>query len=161
PAQGYGWSAGAIAQLDTGAGSDLNRDFDYTADGTFIVNVPDGSYNVSLTLGDPRPGVVHDQMGVFLQGVQFDSVTTAAGQVVPRTYTVIVGNGQLALRLKDLGGTDPFAVIEGLTVTPVPSPTLFDFGTPGSPVSAGYTAVSATTIYSPAQGYGWSAGAIA
>jgi hypothetical protein len=34
----------------------------------------------------------------------------------------------------------------------------FDFGPPRSPVAAGFTGVHAREAYSPAKGYGWSAG---
>ena len=55
-------------------------------------------------------------MGVFLEGVQSDTVTTAAGQILTKTYTVAVADGQLNLRLIDLGGFDPNTVIEGLDI---------------------------------------------
>ena len=45
-------------------------------------------------------------------------VSTAAGQLVTKTYTVTVGDGQLNLKLQDLGGTDPNVVIEDLEISP-------------------------------------------
>jgi fibronectin type 3 domain-containing protein len=113
-AQGYGWQSGTIDSRDRGTGSDLNRDFDFTTDGTFAVNLANGSYNVTVTMGDAS--YPHDQMGVFLQGIQVDSVTTAAGSFVTTTYSVTVSGGQLTLRLKDLGGSDLYAVINALLV---------------------------------------------
>ena len=44
-------------------------------------------------------------------------VTTAASQVVSKSYTVNVVNGQLDLLLKDLGGVDPNVCIECLSIT--------------------------------------------
>ena len=58
-------------------------------------------------------------MGIFLQGVQVHDVTTAAGQVVSRSYTVSVASGQLVLGLKDLGGVDPNVCIEAMSLTSV------------------------------------------
>src|SRR5262245_32840377 len=128
-AQGYGWLSGTIDSRDRGTGTDLNRDFNFTTDGTFAVNLANGNYNVTITMGDAS--FPHDQMGVFLQGTQVDSVTTAAGSVATHTYSVTVSNGQLILHLKDLGGNDPNAVINGLTISSMPPsssvPTQFDF----------------------------------
>ena len=53
-------------------------------------------------------------MGVYLQGTQVDSFTTAANQFVPRTYPSAVSGGTLVLRLVGMGPTSPFAVINGL-----------------------------------------------
>jgi len=113
-AQGYGWQSGTTDSRDRGTGSDVNRDFDFTTDGTFAVNLANGSYNVTITMGDAL--FAHDQMGVFLQGTQVDSVTTAAGSFATHTYSVTVSSGQLILRLVDLGGSDPNAVINGLMI---------------------------------------------
>jgi hypothetical protein len=117
-AQGYGWQSGAIVGLDRGTGTDLTRDLNYTSIGTFAVDVPNGSYSVTLTTGD-MGAAQHDQMGIFLEGTQVDTVSTAAGQIVTRTYTVTVADGQLNLQMKDLGGSDPNITIEGLDVVPV------------------------------------------
>ena len=69
-----------------------------------------------MDLGDTGP-YLHDDMGIFLQGTQVDEVATAAGQVVSKSYTVNVVNGQLDLLLKDLGGVDPNVCIECLSIT--------------------------------------------
>ena len=91
---GYGWQIGTIVSRDRGIGSNLDRDFNYTTNGTFAVNLPNGSYQVNMDLGDTGP-YLHDNMGIFLQGTQVDTVSTAAGQVVSKSYTVNVVNGQL------------------------------------------------------------------
>ena len=94
----------------------MDRDFNYTTNGTFAVNLPNGSYQVNMDLGDTGP-YLHDDMGIFLQGTQVDEVATAASQVVSKSYTVNVVNGQLDLLLKDLGGVDPNVCIECLSIT--------------------------------------------
>ncbi|MCA9120705.1 MAG: hypothetical protein H6822_35840 [Planctomycetaceae bacterium] len=114
---GYGWVAGAIDSRDRGSGGPVERDMNYTADGTFVVDVPNGSYWVDLLLGD-KASYAHDAMGVFLEGVQLASVSTAAGRVVNRSLNVEVVDGQLTLRLRDLGGGDQYVVIEGLRILP-------------------------------------------
>jgi hypothetical protein len=60
-------------------------------------------------------------MGVFLEGVSVDSVTTATGTTVARTYRTSVSDAQLTLRLADLGGSDPWVMINGLDVVRVSS----------------------------------------
>jgi fibronectin type 3 domain-containing protein/subtilisin family serine protease len=119
-AQGFGWLAGAIDSRDRGVGDDLQRDFNFTTDGTFVVDVANGSYSVTLQMGDASSG--HDQMGVFLEGAQVDSVTTGVGQWASRTYAVTVSDGQLTLRLRDLGGSDPYVVINSLVIAAAPTP---------------------------------------
>ncbi len=114
----YGWSSGVIGSRDRGTGTSLNMHLNYTTDGTFLVDVPNGTYQVNLLLGDSGP-FLHDNMGIFLQGVQVDNVSTAASQVVSRSYTVNVLGGQLVLRLKDLGGVDPNVAIDALDLSSV------------------------------------------
>ncbi len=113
-ALGYGWQSGTIARRDRAGGTDLTRDFNFTTNGTFAVDLANGTYNVTVTTGDRSYS--HDQMGVFLEGTQVDSVTAPAGQYVMRTYSVTVSDGQLTLQLKDLGGSDPNVVINGLDI---------------------------------------------
>jgi len=116
-AKGYGWQSSVrLLSADRGTGSDVERDFNYVRSGTFAVDVPPGTFEVTVTLGDLGP-YAHEQMGVYLEGVQVDVVSAAAGQVVTRTYQVAVTDGQLALGLVDLGGSDPNVVIEALVVS--------------------------------------------
>lgn len=120
-ALGFGWTAGQILTGDRGTASTLTRDFNYTTDATFVVNVAGGNYYVDLLLGDTA-GYAHDQVGVFLEGASFDVVSTAGGQVVARSYLVNVADGQLTLRLRDLGGADKWAVVEALRVRSADAP---------------------------------------
>ena len=135
---GYGWAGGAVRELDRGTGTGVTRDLHYRDVGTFVVDVPNGTYQVTLTVGDTGP-YRHDQQ-IILEGVLVDSIATAARQVVTRTYAVTVSDGQLTLRLDGRGGTDPNMVISGLQVTgeatepPMPTPTL-DLTIAGSAIS--------------------------
>ena len=62
-------------------------------------------------------GALHDQMAVFLEGVQVDTVSTAAGQYAIKTYFVDLKDGQLTLQLIDQGGTNANVVINALEVS--------------------------------------------
>jgi hypothetical protein len=114
---GYGWQSGAVFSLDRVLGTDLTRDFNYTTLATFAVAVTSGTYDVTVTLGDASSA--HDQMGVFLEGVLVDSVTTAKGEFITRTYRISVSDGQVTLLLDDLGGSDPYVMINALEVVSV------------------------------------------
>ena len=57
-----------------------------------------------------------DDMGVFLEGVQVDSVTSLPTQHVTSTYQVTVTDGQLNLSLRDLGGPDPYVIVNSIAV---------------------------------------------
>jgi fibronectin type 3 domain-containing protein len=113
---GYGWQSGVIQSRNRGTGGTLDQSFCFTPNGTFAVNLANGWYNATVTMGDAL--YAHDDMGVFFQGTQVDTVTTAANQFVTNTYEVQVTNGQLVLGLQDLGGSDPNVVINALTITP-------------------------------------------
>jgi hypothetical protein len=128
PAQGYGWQAGTIYAVDRKTADPLTRDLNYGPMGTFAVDLPNGSYTVTLRLGDTGP-YAHDQMGVFLQGTQVDTVSTAAGQIVTRTYAVTVSQEQLQVGLVDQGGLDPFFVLCALEAAwAAPAPVVPDAG---------------------------------
>jgi hypothetical protein len=101
----------ALSRIGSNA---LLRDFNYTEDATFALDLDNGQYDVTVTLGDLAEA--HDLMGVFLEGEQVDMVTTAAGQSAVRTYRVSIGDGQLSLRLFDLGGSDEWVMINALEI---------------------------------------------
>jgi len=157
PAQGYGWLSGTIASRDRGGPDDLRRDFAFTPLGTFAVAVPNGRYLVEVTLGDQTAG--HNQMGVFLEGVLAESVTTAAGEFRTVSAEVSVTDWQLTLLLDDLGGGDPNVVLAALQLRRA-LPVRLDFGTTASPIAGGYRRVAHTGAYSAAAGWGWAGGVV-
>ncbi|MCA9174993.1 MAG: Ig-like domain-containing protein [Planctomycetales bacterium] len=118
PELGYGWAAGSIGSRDRVTGTDLSRDFNFGRDGTFVADVANGDYEVTLLIGDAT--VAHDNVGIYLEGTQVDTVTTAAGEIITRVYVVTVADDQLTLRLDDQGGSDVNAVINALDIDPLP-----------------------------------------
>ena len=111
---GYGWLSGTIASRDRAAGSNLNRDFNFTPLGTFQVTLPNGTYSVRLTIGDAT--AAHEQMAIFIEGVLKDTLSTAVNQFLVKTYSATVSDGQLTVVLDDGGGADANVVINGLEV---------------------------------------------
>ncbi len=113
---GYGWQSATMGDWDRATGTDVTRDFVYGHGGTFVVDVPNGTYSVSVVMGDAG-NYGHDQMAVYIEGKQVDTVGTTYGQTVTRTFQAVVQDGQLTVQFTDLGGNDPNVVIESLTVT--------------------------------------------
>ncbi len=111
---GYGWLSGTISSRDRATGGDLNRDFNFTPLGTFQVTLPNGTYNVRITVGDAT--AAHEQMGILMEGVLKDTLSTAANQFLVKTYSVTISDGQLTVLLDDQGGGDANVVINGLEV---------------------------------------------
>ncbi len=125
-------------QFDRGALTGTNvltEDFVQTDSGgaTFVVNVPNGTYNVTPTMGDAL--WAHDLQGIYLQGIQVDTITSAANQYVSRTYSVTVTTGQIQFTFKDLGGVDLYDALDSLDIAPATGTT----STPGAPVLAAVT----------------------
>jgi large repetitive protein len=118
PARGYGWHEGdEVVCRDRERGDALRRDLCFAQWAEFMVDLPDGVYDVTVLIGDE--GAAHEEMGLVLQGQRVDSVTTAAGEVVERTRRVTVTGGRLSVTVDDLGGEDVNAVIDALTITGV------------------------------------------
>ena len=115
---GYGWKSGTIYAADAGTGSNLDRDCNYTKNGTFVVTAPNGTYQVSMHLG--RAGYTAMDMLVYLDGTKY-TVNTSAGQVVTENYTVTVSNKQLVLQIEGATTKLPWAAIDAMTVLQLPS----------------------------------------
>ncbi len=126
---GYGWqSLSGLVARDRGTSDPLTRDMVLGPSGTFLVNVPNGTYDVTATLGDPRYG--HDRDAIWAEGKEVASgLTTAAGQFLYPTFEVTVADGQLTLKFVDQGGSDPNFSLCALDIVPA---------TAGSPLTGFY-----------------------
>jgi hypothetical protein len=85
-------------------------------------------------------------MGVYLEGAHFETLSTAAGQVLTRTYRVSLSDGQLTVRLQDLGGSDVNAVLNGLEIVWVSGSGGVTAAAVSSPMSSPSDGRSAATI---------------
>ncbi|MFV2068806.1 MAG: CotH kinase family protein, partial [Pirellulales bacterium] len=147
-------------EIPLAAGARL-RDFNGTADGIFVVDVPNGSYRVKVFLGDLVKR--REQMAVLIEGDQREVLDTEASQFAVREYRADVVDGQLTLRLEKQGGPTTNVVISALEVvseTPDGPHWRFDFGTFDSPVFPGYQQVTPASTYTVSSGYGWLGGRI-
>jgi PKD repeat protein len=127
PQTGYGWTnPSGVLEVNRASGSDVTRDFHAEKDRTFQVDLPNGNYLVTPTLGDAT--MIRDRIDLYLNGVRFGSnLTIAAGDPYRPTYLVKVTDGKLALRLVDRGGQTVRWAISALDVVPA---------VPGAPVVA-------------------------
>lgn len=95
--RGYGFEIGAIPKKGEGF---------ITADGPFLfsVVVPEGNYDVTVTLGDPM-GVSDTTIKAESRRLMLENIVTAQGQQVTKTFTVNVHRPALAggghVKLKD------------------------------------------------------------
>ncbi|MFV2067362.1 MAG: CotH kinase family protein, partial [Pirellulales bacterium] len=136
----------------------LTTDFHATPDGTFLVDLPEGSYEIRLTLGDATR--VRDQVAIHLQGELVDTVSTDAGEFAAKTYSASLDgttSSQLAIRLVDQGGVTSRAAIGAIVITSAAGAEVgrFDFGNDGSALEPGFTRVTSSSVYSAGAGFGW------
>ena len=93
----------------------MTQDYDYTHSGTFAVALANGTYNITLTLGDARGYSYTNSIYFQNDATPTDTVATGgATAVVTRTYKITITNGQLDLGLAG----NVYAVIDGLTIAP-------------------------------------------
>ena len=116
--RGYGWaSLAGLHSNDRGTTDLVTRNYHSGTDGTFLVDLGNGTYNVTVTLGDARAS--HDDLAVWANGQLLASnVTTLPGQFLTASYSVTVGNGQLAVRIVDNGGRTRTFALDALAISP-------------------------------------------
>lgn len=164
--KGYGLTSTNPQSRDRLVGDKLTRDFVF-ADGyslVFAKALPDGVYDVAITAGDAS--YKHSQ-SVWIEGQWTDLLNISKNQFVQRTYRATVTDGRLEVMMRGANG-DRTAILNAMTITladapppPPPPPEVdgsiaqFDFGTPTSPVAAGFTQVVGATSYNSVRGYGW------
>jgi len=102
--RGYGWVTALYQERDRGKGTALTRDFVFDRKPrVFRVRVPNGSYHVTVFLGDMQAG--HDKMVVSAEGeVVLKNITCRGGSVKECPFEATVEDGTLDIELKDGGG---------------------------------------------------------
>ncbi|TNU76033.1 G-D-S-L family lipolytic protein [Miniimonas arenae] len=140
---------------DRGAavGDDVARDFLLATSWTFLVDLPNGTYDVTATSGDPT-GSGTTKTTITLEGAAAGTLSAKAA-VATGTYRTTVADGQLTV---DLSGAGAGAYLNGLQVvavsTPTPEPTTSPTATPtteptaqptGTPTDPGYGSLPAPT----------------
>src|SRR3990172_12956576 len=106
---------------------------------TFKVDKANGTYNVTVTMGDNN--YAHDNMVVKANGTTvLADVDNAAGAFTVNTFSVTVSGGSISLEFSDAGGSDPTWVVNSVTFAsaPAPAPVIMKFGTSTSPLATGH-----------------------
>ena len=116
----FGWTnTSGLKSVDRSSQSDaLKRDFvmSSSAARTFNVDLPHGSYAVTVTMGDYNSA--HDNMVVKANGTTvLGDVDTAAQAFAVNTFNVTVSSDTLSLEFSDAGGKDPAWVINGIAIS--------------------------------------------
>ena len=117
PVSGFGWLAGAVDARSRSGADPLTRDFNFSRDATFAVDLPEAGYTVTVTVGDAA--AAHDRIGIWVENEPMVEIgAVAAGHFVTRSFSIVlVTDGQLTVRLEDRGGADANAVINALVVS--------------------------------------------
>jgi len=127
---GYGWTT-AVAGFDrepTGRSiyRDLLRDGYWPgtvpADKDFRIDLADGTYEVTVIMGDA--GFARDDMSVaVIEGGTggIGGISTAVGEFAHRTFTTSIQGGHMTLRISDTGG-DPLWALNGIAIHSVVTP---------------------------------------
>ncbi len=141
---GYGWitAPGGSVNRGTLSGtdySDLLQDSHWgTGARTFQIDLPDGNYEVTVTMGDT---VARDFMDVIVvkgTGTGVTGISTAAGQYVHRTFAVSPDDGQIQLQFTTTGG-NPYWMVNAIEVRPVVASFTLETGLGGDQPADGTT----------------------
>jgi PKD repeat protein len=113
PVLGYGWEQmKGLGAYDRGTADPLTRDFVAVPTNTFVVNVTNGAYLITVTLGDAF--AAHTNMAIYAEGsLAASGLTSQAKQFLHPSFTAVVTKGQLALRFT--GDSSRFA-LDGLDI---------------------------------------------
>ncbi|MCA9683300.1 MAG: hypothetical protein KC457_13965 [Myxococcales bacterium] len=117
---GYGWiDTPTVYATNRSTGNAINRDFNYSRDATFRVDLPNGVYDIEVRTGDIE---AHARSSIVVVGfVVSNRDLHPAGEWHTHHHTVRIEDGNLDLQIFDgtAGPTDPGdAIINGLTIIP-------------------------------------------
>ena len=80
-----------------------------------VDGVPDGAYDVTVTIGDAMAGTSGTNASLTIEGVAQDRLTTGQGGTTTATFRAVVTDGQLTISITG-GGLG--AYINGIVITP-------------------------------------------
>ena len=152
PTLGYGWSTlsngGAVDEGTTGSR------FNFGEDGTFRVDLPNGSYSVTPTFGDMSG---YSKESIWAEGLPIASnLTTSPGVFSKPNFQVTVSGGQLDLRLTNNGSAGWYFKLDSLQIDGVG---LSVNAGPDQTVADGSTATfNGSAFAGPTSSYSWDFG---
>ena len=119
-ARGYGWQdLTGISAVNRAASSDpLTCDLHKGRNNTFLLDVPNGSYQITAILGDPR--AVMDRVSIYAEGqLVANQLSSSAGSTTQATFNTDVTDGKLSLQFRDAGGVNPYFSLAALNIKPL------------------------------------------
>ena len=150
--RGYGWTT-RVAAVDRQPGSDysaMRRDLNYARQGTFRVDLPDGTYSVRIYHANPRyygrHNTVHDNFRVTLGNRQYEVGRIEPGESYVWSGSVMVSGGSLFIHLQDFGGVDGNFIISGLEISAGTLPDETPSQAVGDPLDSGATTITMSDL---------------
>jgi PKD repeat protein len=113
---GYGWmSLTGLSAIDRGTSDPLTSSFHSGQDGTFRMDLPNGTYPVMATMGDAKGSFSNVEV---LQGktVLAPALNTPHGQFIQPIFTVSNTLGHIALEFKNLGSPSSYFAVDGIDI---------------------------------------------
>ena len=117
PERGYGLVS-AQASRNRSGGNAMTNDFVLGSAFTFLADIPNGSYNVTVYSGDLLAGTSQTKTKVALEGVTKGTITTKMA-IAQATYNTRVTDGQLTVDIST-GATGGYGYLNGLIIEQVP-----------------------------------------
>jgi len=153
--RGYGFLEETDGSRDQDKPDDLRRDFILANNSEFIVDLPDGEYEVLVFTGSYED---RDTASFTLEGGEtHGGERTPGGEFKEYKATTQVSDGQLNIYF-----TGEWARVNGIEIVQLADEVsekdlnlMFDFGSETSPVEEGYLKVAHTLIYDEELGYGF------
>lgn len=114
---GYGLNK-TVNQRDRGTSDPLLRDFVLASDYAFMVDLPNGEYEVTIIAGD---AIASNRTEVAIEGVSYGTMSSSSGQYAELKQRVVVNDGQMTFRFGRDGRVNaielaPTTAPNGLTV---------------------------------------------
>lgn len=100
---GYGFDGGIVNERDRGEPDRLRGSFCIPVNASFLVDLPNGNYTVTVTIGD-RTAPTETTLKTGPGRMVLHEAAVSAGQFIVRSFTVNVNTGQLKL---SFSGTAP------------------------------------------------------
>lgn len=111
---GYGLSM-ALASRERSGGDEMTNDFVLGTSYSFLVDIPNGEYDVTVFSGDLLTGTSTTKTNIALEGIAAGTISTRQA-VAQATYRTIVNDGQLTV---GLSATTGYAYLNGLIIEQV------------------------------------------
>ncbi len=148
---GYGLDQAIASRLRDG-GTDMTNDFVVGSSYTFMVDLPNGDYDITVYSGDLLAGTATSKLNVMLEGVQA-GVVQAKQSVSESTFRSTVTDGQLTVGLSGVSGGNAYlnglVIQKVIPIVPIPeAPSdLFVSGITEAGVNLQWTASENATSY--------------